>query len=448
MTVRVEHSVSNSSTITTTSAASTFTKNEDPNGSTSSSAAIVNVVSDQNPSYDEAEKMEEEEEEEDRKPAAILKSHDGETQIVVDVDHDDHHDDDDDDESMQSQKSLEILNNDTTSSNDIPTTTEDGRPLSEYELLRLERMKRNREYLSLLGLDNDTAQQQPSRKRVKPIRKKENTVIVERRSSITRRTKLQPIQYVGPKSIREMIQRAMQQGEDGEENTTNANLLQRKQKSKWTMDPDHSHIHTSTSNSNSNTGSTDPTFTATTTATTLSDDVAVANEENDRNGGSNKNNNEIDDGDTNIHTRDGFGIPYIKGNRMEIFIFKEFRRLRSEKRQILQKVDRTHRMVQKEMKYWYHQKIQFDRKMKKKLFIDQYVQQLQQQQQMKHTQRDLLRAVDQKMPLVVQTLKKYDQSRMVSVCMCVLVVGWLFVVDWVLVALHFPFFWIRSLWLS
>ena len=446
MTVRVEHSVSNSSTITTTSAASTFTKNEDPNGSTSSSAAIVNVVSDQNPSYEEAEKMEEDEEEEDRKPAAILKSHDGETQIVVDVDHDDHHDDDDD-ESMPSQKSQEILNNDTTSSNDIPTTTEDGRPLSEYELLRLERMKRNREYLSLLGLDNDTAQQQPSRKRVKPIRKKENTVIVERRSSITRRTKLQPIQYVGPKSIREMIQRAMQQGEDGEENTTNANLLQRKQKSKWTMDPDHGHIHTSTSNSNSNTGSTDPTFTAT---TTLSDDVAATNEENDQNGGSNNNNdkNEIDDGDTNIHTRDGFGIPYIKGNRMEIFIFKEFRRLRSEKRQILQKVDRTHRMVQKEMKYWYHQKIQYDRKMKKKLFIDQYVQQLQQQQQMKHTQRDLLRAADQKMPLVVQTLKKYDQSRMVSVCMCVLVVGWLFVVDWVLVALHFPFFWIRSLWLS
>jgi hypothetical protein len=263
-------------------------------------------------------------------------------------------------------------------------------------------MKRNREYLSQLGLESND-NEQGSRKKIKPTRKRENTVIVERRSSITRRTKLQPIQYVGPKSIREMIQRAMQQGDEND--TTSS---RRNQKLKVPND-NNTDATLPTTSTQTATITTDGVATSTTVVSSTSKSKVTSHVNDDRDGAM--------DNDDDKNNKDGFGIPYKKGNRMEIFIFKEFRRLRSVKRQLLQKIERTHRMVQKEMKYWYHQKFQFDRKMQRKLFIDQYLLQQQQQQQMKNTHRDTLRSIDQKMPFVLQAIKKYDQS--ILVCWCV-----------------------------
>ena len=401
MSLRIIHTVSNDSTTTSTAASS----NQNPSMMNHShdrkvvetGAAVVVVDEDRShePEDEERVKVEEDDdEEEDRKPAAIPSptttrvvastSNKSDLDDYMGNDHDENNDqqqpvesdadndgDDDDDENerMDAQKSTDEHNS---VNNPNPTTiptSADGRPLSEYELLRLERMKRNREYLSQLGLESDQPPQQPRKKKAKP---KEN-IVVERRSSMTRRTKLQPIQYVGPRSIREMIQRA--HGENGDEKYQKPSS-----KSKLTN------------------------LTLSTTTATI--------ESNDATGRGSVNADENDEEDDNNNVVDGFSIPRKKGHQMDIFIFKEFRRLRSVKRQVVQKVERMHKMVQKEMKYWYHKKQNYDRKMNKKSFIDQYCLQQEQQQQLKVSQRDMLRHLDQRMPFVLQAMKRYDQSRL------------------------------------
>jgi hypothetical protein len=79
-------------------------------------------------------------------------------------------------------------------------TDEYGRPLSAYEIMRLERIKRNQAYLAKLGLEADVktgksktllGDEAPK----KPRPKKKTEVQVLRRSSVSRRTKTKDIDY-------------------------------------------------------------------------------------------------------------------------------------------------------------------------------------------------------------------------------------------------------------
>lgn len=70
-------------------------------------------------------------------------------------------------------------------------TTEDGHQLSAYELQRLERIRRNKEYLASLGLEKN----KPWPQKPQPARKKRDSVKLARRSSLSRTTKAKPISY-------------------------------------------------------------------------------------------------------------------------------------------------------------------------------------------------------------------------------------------------------------
>jgi hypothetical protein len=82
---------------------------------------------------------------------------------------------------------------------------EDGRQLSEYERLRLERIKRNREYLAQLGLEGNNSKAPERKKRIK--RDSSSNEILERRSS-SRQVK--PVRYTEPSVSVRSIMRAVQ----------------------------------------------------------------------------------------------------------------------------------------------------------------------------------------------------------------------------------------------
>jgi hypothetical protein len=156
--------------------------------------------------------------EDDRKPAAI-ENNDGDTEDEDDaaadseVDGDDDDDDDDDGENDDSdeENASSDDNNDKdddreeNSSDDggnngrarAAGASPDGRQLSEYELLRLERIKRNKQYLSALGLEGTSANGgvKASGKPVKRKRKKVSPS--QKRSSLSRRTK-ESVTYTEP----------------------------------------------------------------------------------------------------------------------------------------------------------------------------------------------------------------------------------------------------------
>jgi hypothetical protein len=118
--------------------------------------------------------------EDDRKPAA-KPTMTGLSQRQVD-DHDNHNvqdlngegedesedegednqrDDDDENEVEDEDDGSTSTASKSKANKDVPTT-DDGRPLSEYELQRLERIKRNREYLSQLGLSDNLGRKKKS----------------------------------------------------------------------------------------------------------------------------------------------------------------------------------------------------------------------------------------------------------------------------------------------
>ena len=102
----------------------------------------------------------------------------------------------DDSDSEQEEEEEE---NEENSQSEVPTD-EFGRPLSAYEIMRLERIKRNQSYLARLGLEKEgktsslLAPHKEKMKKKKPKKKKE-TVVLPRRSSVGRRTKAKAIDY-------------------------------------------------------------------------------------------------------------------------------------------------------------------------------------------------------------------------------------------------------------
>ena len=121
-------------------------------------------------------------------------------------DQDEGEDDDDDDEEEENASDEEDSrgsNSDEESSSDdddeskedgkevAAATTEDGHQLSAYELQRLERIRRNKEYLASLGLEKN----KPRLQKPQPARKKRDSVKVAPRSSLSRTTKAKLISY-------------------------------------------------------------------------------------------------------------------------------------------------------------------------------------------------------------------------------------------------------------
>ena len=88
-------------------------------------------------------------------------------------------------------------------------TDEFGRPLSAYEIMRLERIKRNQAYLAKLGLESDStngmkrtllAPHEDEMKKKKAAKKRmKKEVVVHRRTSVGRRTKAKKIDYTEKK---------------------------------------------------------------------------------------------------------------------------------------------------------------------------------------------------------------------------------------------------------
>lgn len=129
----------------------------------------------------------EEEEEEDRKPAA--KDSDSQTLVV----NNDGKGNDGPDEAVASDGSEE---SDEEKSRNL--VSEDGRTLSAYEMQRLERIKRNREYLAQLGLvGKDGGKIHRNQKKRKKHPKKDLSSAV-RRSSLSRKTKVKSVRYREP----------------------------------------------------------------------------------------------------------------------------------------------------------------------------------------------------------------------------------------------------------
>jgi hypothetical protein len=247
---------------------------------------------------------------------------------------------------------------------DVAMAADDGRQLSEYEILRLERIKRNREYLAKLGLDNpaDVATE-PDKKRSKIGRPKRETSavdIIERRTSISRRTKMKPVSYVEPSvSVRDILRTIEGKVKDasGDKSTVT-----------HTVD-------------------------------------ASAEQEPQPNVRK----------PTDYDTR----LPRItkKEHRMESYIWAEFRRLKSIKSSTLKKAERALRLAEKEVKYWRNRFTIWERRNERRLEAERQRQNevLQKQQFGGKTMRELLSEMDQRMPIMLQAVEQYDNAIMVRV---------------------------------
>lgn len=80
-------------------------------------------------------------------------------------------------------------------------TDEFGRPLTAYEIMRLEKIKRNNAFLAKLGLEEARARQEEEMRKKKAAAKrdKKGPVFYEQRETLSRRTKGKNVSYAMPK---------------------------------------------------------------------------------------------------------------------------------------------------------------------------------------------------------------------------------------------------------
>jgi hypothetical protein len=125
---------------------------------------------------------------------------------------DDNEDDDDESEDNESEDNESEDEDDTDDETGVPRkrVTEDGREMSEYEMLRLERIRRNQQKLAQLGLEGPGgggalgAKKAPKQKRQ---RRSSNEVAAPKRSSLSRESKGRITHYATSlPSVRQMLQ--------------------------------------------------------------------------------------------------------------------------------------------------------------------------------------------------------------------------------------------------
>lgn len=141
----------------------------------------------------------------DRKPAAAVDDNDEASNVSSSSD-------DDSDSSEGSTRDNAVSEDAEAKEKGISLVDEEGRPLSEYEIQRLERIKRNKDLLTQLGLQGkgDGSGVLGGKKKNSAPRKSESLkndqVNVKRRQTISRKTKLNRKSYKEPsKSIRSLL---------------------------------------------------------------------------------------------------------------------------------------------------------------------------------------------------------------------------------------------------
>lgn len=158
------------------------------------------------------------------------------TADVVDDDDDSSNDIEGDEKDMR-KPAAKPRNESASGSDDEPPKNEpmeeDGRQLSEYERLRLERIKRNQEYLAQLGLEENKNKAPERKKRIK--RESSSNEILERRAS-SRQVK--PVSYTEPSiSVRSILRTAQGMDKPSGEPSERQEVVERKPIKKY--DPQH-----------------------------------------------------------------------------------------------------------------------------------------------------------------------------------------------------------------
>lgn len=198
--------------------------------------------------------------------------------------------------------------------------SDDGRTLSAYEMQRLERIKRNRDYLAQLGLEDKGKNSQPEQSKSHQKIKKDESRPVPTRAIISRRSKAKPIRYAEPSnSVRDLLNDKV----DG----ISLNLADTSAASLPVIPID------AVNNTKS-----EP------TSDTMPCETNVLLNESSEKAGL------IELG--SVHQRQNNKTEKRKHERMEHFVYKEFCRLKSHKNQVLKDVEKLHRASEKEVRLW------------------------------------------------------------------------------------------------
>ena len=307
-------------------------------------------VSNKNSNVDEQDD-DNDEDDGDRKPAARQRNDD---------------DDDDDDDSSSSSSSIaddESSRND--SDNDKDDESNDGRELSDYEKLRLERIRRNREYLSQLGLEGSMPKKQapPSRKKRKEQQQQQqqHPTAPQRSSSRSRKT----VNYTEP-------------------SVSVAQLLRDSKK----LLPAAKSASSAPSSANG---------VATITAKPKKESKPRAPR----------------------------GTNTKLMHRMERFIYNEFNSIKAHKKRTLKDAERNTRLAEKEVSYWTKRASIWERQQERQRAAAAAKQAAEQERaDLGGTVRELMQDIDRRMPELLAAVSEYDEVFEVSIylfitdCLC------------------------------
>ena len=228
--------------------------------------------------------------------------------------------------------------------------TEDGRKLSEYEIQRLERIKRNQDYLAKLGLEGKDGGgvlgQKQKRRRTK---RSSDASQVVRRSPLSRRTKIKKVvTYAEPSaSVRDLLRVA-----DRKASNAPVDLM--------ISSPEKAELSS----------------------------LVLPKPPLDHKKSRNRNVNE----------------------RLEAFIYLEFKRIQSSKTQLAKQADRNVRLAEKEVKYWHKLVGRWERRNRKHFEAER-----QRQTEAKErvvlggkSIKELLQDLDVRFPEIVAVAQRYD----------------------------------------
>jgi hypothetical protein len=289
--------------------------------------------------------------------------------------------------------------------------SEDGRSLSAYEIQRLERIRRNREYLSQLGLDDNSNKHHQSKSTQRSRKNASN--LVPTRTIISRRSKMKSVRYTEPS---ESIRSIMHENTDtiaAVENVSSTSEMR--------------HLNTEASE---NIPDVDPN-----SGTTADGIRAIELDEkqqlwNHTNGTPN--------GLESVSERQRYLAKRRKNERsqkerMALSLYKEMNRLKAHKHQVIKDVEKLVRMCRKEVRIWKlmwqtwrkqeeKQERQRMRDHKQWLETEMVRQRLETQQRqvdyetslLGSTVSQLLKTIDNRMPEIVAAVNDYDECIQVS----------------------------------
>ncbi|KAL7579034.1 hypothetical protein ACA910_019074 [Epithemia clementina (nom. ined.)] len=273
----------------------------------------------------------------------------------------------------------------------------DGTGLSEYEKLRLERIKRNRQYLAQLGLEKTNTMISQQQKQSKKRPRSTVAPLPPRRSSLSRRTKSEKINYALPSSI--------YFGVDAVNTKTNSSVGSSEQNNpkKNAIVENAPKAPASTTEEGVAVKAGEP---VTTKPVTSTDEKESRPDSGD--GGV------AADSSTNDHNKEEKGRKSLSAQeRMDINVHREFIRIRASKRNALKLAKKCRSKAEKEVRYWTRVYEAHTRKMERirKLKAEQEAKEQEMRALGGVTMRDLLQEIDRRMPLELHLAAiKYDNQ--------------------------------------